>query len=96
MAPMSKDLYQTPLFGKGGNIAEFGNNSLGPNYAPPEIATFIDECEMLKRLPISRRALFQWRASGKIPYLRVTGRRILFHWPSVQSALLRMQQGGTL
>jgi len=54
---------------------------------------FIDEKEMLLRLPISRRTLFSWRTSGKIPYVNCGGRRILFHWPSVEAALLRLQRG---
>jgi excisionase family DNA binding protein len=64
--------------------------------APSGGAHFIDEKEMLQRLPISRRTLFSWRKSGKIPYVRLGGRRVLFHWPSVEAALLRMQKGGTL
>jgi hypothetical protein len=55
---------------------------------------FIDERELLKRLPVSRRTLFTWRASGKLPFVNVGGRRNLYHWPSVKDALLRMQQGG--
>ena len=60
--------------------------------APPGQAGFIDEVEMLKRLPVSRRTLFQWRESGKIPFVRVSGRRLIFHWPSVEAALLRAQR----
>jgi predicted site-specific integrase-resolvase len=62
--------------------------------APPGEAGFLDEKELLKRLPISRRTLFSWRATGKIPYVRLGERRILFHWPSVEAALLRQQRGG--
>ena len=54
-------------------------------------ANFIDQKQLLARLPISRRTLFNWRTSGKIPYVRPGGRRILFHWPSVEAALLRHQ-----
>lgn len=57
-------------------------------------AGFIDERELLKRLPVSRRTLFTWRHSGKLPFVNVGGRRNLFHWPSVEAALLRMQRGG--
>jgi hypothetical protein len=62
----------------------------------PEAGTgFIDEKEMLRRLPVSRRTLFCWRESKKIPSVRLPGsRRVLFHWPSVEQALLRMQRGG--
>jgi hypothetical protein len=54
-------------------------------------AGFIDQKELLARLPISRRTLFNWRTTGKIPCVRLGGRRILFHWPSVEAALLRHQ-----
>jgi predicted DNA-binding transcriptional regulator AlpA len=57
-------------------------------------AGFIDEKQLLARLPISRRTLFNWRMTGKIPCVRLGGRRILFHWPSVEAALLRHQRGG--
>jgi predicted site-specific integrase-resolvase len=57
---------------------------------------FIDEKQLLARLPVSRRTLFSWRTSGKIPFVRLGGRRILFHWPSVEAALLRYQRGGNL
>jgi hypothetical protein len=55
---------------------------------------FIDEKQLLARLPVSRRTLFNWRRTGKIPCVRLGGRRILFHWPSVEAALLRNQRGG--
>ena len=56
---------------------------------------FIDEKQLLKLLPVSRRTLWQWRETGKIPCVRVPGgRRVLFHWESVQAALLRLQKGG--
>lgn len=55
---------------------------------------FISEKELLARLPISRRTLFAWRMAGKVPWVRLSGRRILFHWPSVEIALLRRQRGG--
>jgi excisionase family DNA binding protein len=57
---------------------------------------FIDEKTLSKRLPVSRRTLFSWRTSGKIPFVRLGGRRVLFHWPSVEAAMLRMQTGGSL
>ena len=58
---------------------------------------FIDEKELLTRLPVSRRTLWQWREDGKIPCVRLPGgRRVLFHWPSVEAALLRKQIGGVV
>jgi len=61
---------------------------------PPAEAGFIDEKQLLSRLPVSRRTLFNWRNSGKIPSVRLGGRKILLHWPSVVAALLRHQRGG--
>ena len=61
---------------------------------PGNTAGFIDEKQLLARLPVSRRTLFNWRYSGKLPFVNVGGRRNLYHWPSVESALLRMQRGG--
>jgi len=62
--------------------------------APSGETGFIDEKELLRRLPVSRRTLFSWRTTGKIPSVRLGGRLVLFHWPSVEAALLRMQRGG--
>jgi hypothetical protein len=61
---------------------------------PPPDSVFCEEPDILKRLHISRRTLFNWRFSGKLPFVNVGGRRILYHWPSVEAALLRMQRGG--
>jgi hypothetical protein len=58
-----------------------------------ELKAFIDEKQLLARLPVSRRTLFNWRVSGKIPHVKI-GRRNLFHWPSIEAALLRNQKGG--
>ncbi|MFZ0829308.1 MAG: helix-turn-helix domain-containing protein [Verrucomicrobiia bacterium] len=61
------------------------------NQTPASEVGFIDEKQLLARLPVSRRTLFNWRRTGKIPCVRLGGRRILFHWPSVEAALLRHQ-----
>ena len=53
----------------------------------------IDEQECLRRVPVSRRTWFAWREAGKIPTIKL-GRRCLYHWPSVEAALLRQQRGG--
>jgi hypothetical protein len=53
----------------------------------------INEAECLRRVPVSRRTWFSYRAAGKIPTIKI-GRRCLYHWPSVEAALLRMQRGG--
>jgi Helix-turn-helix domain len=60
--------------------------------APASEEAFLDEKQILARLPVSRRTLFNWRVSGKIPHVKI-GRRNLFHWPSVEAALLRLQRG---
>jgi hypothetical protein len=31
---------------------------------------------------------------AEIPSVRLGGRRVLFHWPSIEAALLRKQKGG--
>jgi len=58
-----------------------------------ERKAFLDEKEMLRRLPISRRTAFTWVQTGKLPCVKI-GRRKLYHWPSVEQALLRQQRGG--
>jgi excisionase family DNA binding protein len=61
-----------------------------PNQTPSSGEGFIDQKQLLARLPVSRRTLFSWCVSGKIPHVKI-GRRILFHWPNVEAALLRYQ-----
>jgi hypothetical protein len=56
---------------------------------------FIDELECLRRVHLSRRTWFSWRRAGKVPSIKL-GRRTLYHWPSVEAALLRMQRGGVM
>ncbi len=56
-------------------------------------SAFMDEKELLTKLPISRRTLGNWKTAGVIPYIKI-GRRSLFDWTSVQGALLRRQRGG--
>jgi hypothetical protein len=58
---------------------------------PSNAAGFLNQKQLLARLPISRRTLFNWRTTGKIPCVQIGRRRILFHWPSVEAALLRYQ-----
>jgi hypothetical protein len=59
----------------------------------PSETGFIDEKQLLARLPISRGTLGNWKAKGLLPYIKI-GRRCLYDWASVQSALLRRQRGG--
>jgi predicted DNA-binding transcriptional regulator AlpA len=59
----------------------------------PDKSSFITEMELLEKLKVSRRTVFSWRMAGKIPTVKL-GRRTLYHWPSVEAALLRHQRGG--
>jgi predicted DNA-binding transcriptional regulator AlpA len=56
-------------------------------------AEIIDERELRKRLPISRRTIYNLRVAGKIPSIKL-GHRTLYDWQSVRNALLRLQKGG--
>ena len=66
-------------------------NKLHENAQPSE-AGFINEKQLLARLPISRRTAFNWIQQGKLPVVKI-GRRKLYHWKSVTDALLRIQKG---
>lgn len=59
----------------------------------PELKVFLDEKELLRRLPVSRRTIHNWRRAGKIPSI-VIGRRVLFCWANVAEALRRLERGG--
>jgi predicted DNA-binding transcriptional regulator AlpA len=63
--------------------------------APASQEKFLSENELLTRLPICRRTAFNWIQQGKLPCIKI-GRRKLFHFPSVEAALLRLQRGGSL
>lgn len=54
---------------------------------------FLTTEELLAKLPICRKTLFTYCEKGDLPSVKI-GRRVIFHWPSVQSALLRQQRGG--
>lgn len=57
-----------------------------------EFTAFIDQKELLRRLPVSRRTITNWRRARKIPAI-VIGRRVLFCWDSVSQALRRLERG---
>ncbi len=59
---------------------------------PASGENFLDEKQLLTKLPICRRTAFNWIRQGKLPCVKI-GRRKLFHWPSVETALLRQQKG---
>jgi hypothetical protein len=48
--------------------------------------------QVLARLPISRRTLWELRKKGVIPWISLGG-RVLFDWESVRAALIRQQRG---
>ena len=58
-----------------------------------EAKSIIDTDEFLRRVPWSHGTLANYRKAGLIPYIQL-GRRIVYHWPTVLQALLRMQRGG--
>jgi hypothetical protein len=58
----------------------------------PVLAGFIEEPELQRLLPLSRRTLANHRKSGKLPFCRL-GRRILYHYPTIEATLLRQQKG---
>ncbi len=60
---------------------------------PPAPKEFLTTEELLLKLPVCRKTLFSYCAKGKLPSVKL-GRRVLFHWPSVQAALIRQQRGG--
>jgi excisionase family DNA binding protein len=62
--------------------------------AHPPPPGFLSAEQLLQRLPISRGTLRNWIKAGKLPVIRLTGRRLLFDWESVRTALLRRQRGG--
>ena len=68
-------------------------NSNPPRESVRNETGFIDEKELLAKLPISRRTLGNWKTKGIIPFIKI-GRRCLYDWASVQAALLRRQRGG--
>ena len=69
-----------------GGMDDFGGTATGER-------AFMDEKELLTKLPISRRTLGTWKSTGVLPYIKI-GRRCLYDWASVQGALLRRQRGG--
>ena len=58
-----------------------------------EPAGFVNESVILGQIPVCRRTLKNWRDQGKIPFLKI-GKRVLYHLPSLEAALLRFQRGG--
>ena len=58
-------------------------------------AEIINERALLKRIPVAKRTLKNWRDNG-LPYIRCpNSRRVLYDWPSVRAYLLRQQNTAT-
>lgn len=64
-----------------------------PEVEPEQASEILTQRELLRRLPVSRRTMNNWRDRGLIPTIQLGG-KLLFHWKSVQAALLRHQRGG--
>lgn len=72
------------------------NTGAAPALPPPGSAKpiFITFAELAQNVPLCERSLREAIRRGRIPSIRLPGaRRVMFHWPSVQEALLRMQRG---
>ena len=65
-----------------------------PNQPPND---FVHSAELARRLGIGVGTLRQWTKVGKLPFIQLR-RKIVWHWPTVQQALLRAQRnnGGVL
>jgi len=58
---------------------------------------FIDYSALRPRIPLCDRSLREAVRKGHIPSIVLPGaRKRLFHWPSVEGALRRLQQGGQI
>ena len=58
-----------------------------------ELAVFIDQKELLRRLGISRKTAWNWERAGTLPVIKINHTK-RYHWDSVLSAMLRLQKGG--
>jgi hypothetical protein len=63
---------------------------------PPESSEsgnpdFISEKELLKRVPACRRTIINWRQKEIIPFICLGRKKVIYHWPSVEAALLKLQ-----
>lgn len=74
------------------SIEQAGCPAKQPKPLPPG---FTDFHGLLKAVPLSERSARDKIKQGLIPSIRLPGgRRLLFHLPSVEKALLRFQKGG--
>lgn len=75
-----------------GDTAQSPAEKIANGNTVPSAAVFIETPELLTRVPMCRKTLWKWRKNGIIPYVQAGG-KILFHWPSVEAALVRRQRG---
>jgi len=74
------------------DTGKIAGNSQGQPALPPN---FTDFTGLLAAVPLSERTLRAEIKRGRIPAIRLPGgRRLIFHIPSVERALLRFQRGG--
>ena len=77
-----------------GTVDSMGVVKAVPRTEPTATNPFIDFQELHHRIPLCERGLRDAIRKGRIPSIRLPGgRRVVFHWESVQAALLRMQRG---
>lgn len=88
---MSNHAIQAAPPGEGATKTQLSREEFKALTARPTVEGFLDEPEILHRVPISRRTLGDWKSKGVIPFIRI-GRRCLYDWESVRSALLRKQK----
>jgi hypothetical protein len=68
----------------------------GPRFeSDKELAAFIDQPELLRRLKICRKTAYSWERQGKLPVVKIFHTK-RYHWPTVVAALLRQQRGSDL
>ena len=68
-----------------------------PAAQPLGEGAFLSFEQLLPKLPVCARSAREWTRTGVLPSIRLPGsRRRLYHWPSVEQALLRRQSGGGL
>jgi predicted DNA-binding transcriptional regulator AlpA len=67
-------------------------NESGQTAPEKQGQAFLTEKQLLARIPVSRRTLWNWRTSKKIPSIKI-GRRVLFCWENVAEALRRLETG---
>ena len=88
VAHMSKNLNPKATAGEETAFPAEKLPALPPQYERP----FLTVADLQKKIPVSRRTIFAWRKAGWLPSVQAGGTKILFHWKSVEDALLRQQR----